>query len=45
MLTMFFVNQTSVHLKLMRVMDAKYTLPNISPSAVRRVEGQSGAAA
>ena len=26
-------------------MDAKYTLPNISPSAVRRVEGKCGAAA
>ena len=26
-------------------MDAKYTLPNISPSAVHRVEGTGGAAA
>ena len=26
-------------------MDAKYTLPNISPSAVRRVEGEGGGAA
>ena len=31
--------------KLMTVMDAKYTLPNISPSAVHRVEGKGGGAA
>ena len=29
----------------MMVMDAKYTLPNISHSAVRRVEGKGGGAA
>ena len=29
----------------MTVMEAKYTLPNISPSAVRRVEGHGEAAA
>ena len=31
--------------KLITVMAAKYTLPNISPSAVHRVEGKGGAAA
>ena len=29
----------------MTLRDAKFTLPNISPSAVRRVEGKGGAAA